>query len=42
VDEEKCMGCGCCVETCPKSAHGMKVVEPPESYGGDSRMNLDT
>jgi ferredoxin len=42
VDEEKCMGCGCCVETCPKGAHGMKVVEPPESYGGDARMNLDT
>jgi translation initiation factor RLI1 len=31
TSEEICMGCGCCVETCPAEARGMKIVEPPES-----------
>jgi len=31
TSEELCMGCGCCVETCPVEARTMKIVEPPES-----------
>lgn len=34
VDETQCMGCGCCVETCPTGALSMKLVEPPESLLG--------
>ncbi len=31
TNEAICMGCGCCVESCPKGARSMKIVEPPES-----------
>lgn len=31
MNEELCMGCGCCVETCPSGARGMKLVDPPET-----------
>jgi ferredoxin len=31
TSEAICMGCGCCVESCPKGARSMKIVEPPES-----------
>jgi ferredoxin len=30
VDENLCMGCGCCAETCPTGALTMKLVDPPE------------
>jgi ferredoxin len=41
VNEDKCMGCGCCVETCPTSAHSMKVVESADSFTPDNAINLD-
>jgi ferredoxin len=31
TSESICMGCGCCVESCPKGARSMVIVEPPES-----------
>lgn len=34
VNETQCMGCGCCVETCPTGALTMKLVDPPESLLG--------
>jgi ferredoxin len=34
VDENLCMGCGCCVETCPTGALTMKLVDPPETLLG--------
>jgi len=30
TDTEKCMGCGCCVISCPNEARTMKLVRPPE------------
>ena len=30
VDEEKCAGCGNCVETCPIDARSMKAIAGPE------------
>ena len=30
VNEDKCMGCGLCVLTCPSNAKRMKVVRPPD------------
>jgi Pyruvate/2-oxoacid:ferredoxin oxidoreductase delta subunit len=34
VNETQCMGCGCCVETCPTGALKMKLVDPPEALLG--------
>lgn len=34
VNESTCMGCGCCVETCPTGALKMKLVDPPEALLG--------
>lgn len=34
VNEPICMGCGCCVETCPKDAITMVLVDPPEVLKG--------
>lgn len=34
VNEAVCMGCGCCVETCPTGALTMKLVDPPEALLG--------
>jgi ferredoxin len=34
VNETQCMGCGCCVETCPSGALTMKLVDPPEALLG--------
>lgn len=34
VNESTCMGCGCCVETCPTGALTMKLVDPPEALLG--------
>ncbi len=34
VNEEQCLGCGCCVETCPTGALKMKLVDPPEALLG--------
>jgi len=34
VSEQACMGCGCCVETCPTGAIKMVCVEPPEFLKG--------
>ncbi len=34
VNEDQCMGCGCCVETCPTGALKMKLVDPPEALLG--------
>ncbi len=34
VNESVCMGCGCCVETCPTGALTMKLVDPPEALLG--------
>ncbi len=34
VDEDQCMGCGCCVETCPTKALTMYIVDPPEALLG--------
>jgi len=31
IDEDICMGCGNCIETCPSGIRGMKIVEPPET-----------
>lgn len=30
VSENLCMGCCCCVETCPKDAIKMYAADPPE------------
>jgi NAD-dependent dihydropyrimidine dehydrogenase PreA subunit/biotin operon repressor len=30
IDEDKCMGCGICVLTCPTNARVMKLIRPPE------------
>ena len=40
IDEEICMGCGNCVETCPAGIHGMKVVEPPETLTDVKPRNI--
>ncbi len=34
IFETQCMGCGCCVETCPTSAISMKCVDPVEALLG--------
>ncbi len=34
VNEDQCLGCGCCVETCPTGALTMKLVDPPEALLG--------
>lgn len=41
VNETMCIGCGCCVETCPSNAIHMKVAAPPEALSGKrSQMSL--
>lgn len=45
VMTDNCMGCGCCVETCPTGALSMVCVEPPEFLQGkvlpDKRFEED-
>ena len=37
VNETLCVGCGCCVETCPTNAIKMNLVAPPEILSGNYR-----
>jgi ferredoxin len=40
IDEDICMGCGNCVETCPSGIRGMKIVEPPETLTEAARRDI--